>query len=358
MTSHLRTGLLRAASRALCSCLLLLPLASWGQTACQATNLTANMGGHPLTTGADSNAIGDLIGTVNKTEGRIFDGNNNPLCRMVRSWATPSRPVVPGIFYQLGGKSYPVFETGIAGIGYSVGIADRKNYDYQPLQAQGNTLLYSGSPAITMGFNIQIMFVATGRLQSGSYVLPYMPLANFYVEKVNGNVEGGAFVQANGLFIINARTCTIPGPNAHIMNLPPVSINDFANVPIGSAPTNVGTSNTINITALCAIGVSLYATMTDSNDPGSTKNYLSIGSGDGMAQGVGVQMFQSNNSTPISMGPDSSAAGNTNQWYIGSVSNSEARSVITSLQAKYVRTEQTMKAGEVRAVATVTFSYR
>lgn len=358
MTSRLRTRLLRTASRTLCSGLLLLPLASWGATYCQTSNLTANLGVQSLSAGADANTIGQQIGNESKPEGRIFDGNSNAQCRMVRSWATPARPVVPGVFYQSGGKTYPVFETGIAGIGYAIGISDRKSYDYQPLQAQGNTPTYSGSPTVTMGFNIQVVFVATGRLQSGTYNMPYTQLANFYVETANGNVEGGAYIQANATFDINAITCTLHGANAYTMTLPPVSVNDFANVAIGSAPSNVGASNAINLNLSCPAGISLYATMTDNNDPGSTKNYLSPGSGDGIAQGIGIQMFRDGSSTPISMGPDSSAAGNTNQWYIGSADSDVGRLLRTSLQAKYVRTAQTMKAGEVRAVATVTFSYR
>lgn len=57
----------------------------------------------------------------------------------------------------------------------------------------------------------------------------------------------------------------------------------------------------------------------------------------------------------VSFGPDSSVAGNTNQWLVGNAISGQMNIPLT---VKYVQTAQTIKAGTVNGVATFTMSYQ
>lgn len=71
------------------------------------------------------------------------------------------------------------------------------------------------------------------------------------------------------------------------------------------------------------------------------------------ASGVGIQVR--NGTTIIGYGPDSSAAGNTNQWFVTQTGNA---TVNIPLTARYVQTGNQVKPGTVKALATFTMSYQ
>ncbi|WP_249022285.1 fimbrial protein, partial [Kluyvera ascorbata] len=72
------------------------------------------------------------------------------------------------------------------------------------------------------------------------------------------------------------------------------------------------------------------------------------------ASGVGVQFFYNGNG-PLMMGPDSSAAGTTNQFFIQTTSAAQTLSL--PFQAQYIRTGD-LTPGSANALASITFSYQ
>jgi type 1 fimbria pilin len=72
------------------------------------------------------------------------------------------------------------------------------------------------------------------------------------------------------------------------------------------------------------------------------------------ASGVGVQFFY-NGSGPLTMGPDSSAAGTTGQFFIQSTT--AAQTLTLPFQAQYIRTGELVP-GSANALASITFSYQ
>ncbi|KVW42725.1 hypothetical protein WK95_13500 [Burkholderia ubonensis] len=75
------------------------------------------------------------------------------------------------------------------------------------------------------------------------------------------------------------------------------------------------------------------------------------------ATGVGIQLFKFGESTPIKFGPDSSAIGNSNQWYVDASSASPTLITIPFV-AKYVKNGPNVVPGSVKAQSTITFSYQ
>ncbi|MCY1526786.1 Fimbrial protein [compost metagenome] len=97
-----------------------------------------------------------------------------------------------------------------------------------------------------------------------------------------------------------------------------------------------------------------YVTLTDAATPGNTSNRLSL-SGDSTAKGIAIQILKDN--TVLSYGPDSGAAGNTNQWSAGTINQGQAGFSIP-LEARYVQTEPEITVGSANASATFTMSYQ
>jgi type 1 fimbria pilin len=97
-----------------------------------------------------------------------------------------------------------------------------------------------------------------------------------------------------------------------------------------------------------------YVTLTDASNPGNTSKTLSL-SKSSTATGVGIQIVKDN--LVLGYGPDSAAAGNTNQWRAGTIKQGQT-SFSISLQARYVQTAARITTGSANANATFTMSYQ
>ncbi|VWC65364.1 fimbrial protein [Burkholderia lata] len=97
-----------------------------------------------------------------------------------------------------------------------------------------------------------------------------------------------------------------------------------------------------------------YVTLTDNTNPGNLSNQLSL-SPDSEAAGFAVQVLKSG--TPLNFGPDSSAAGNPNQWKAGNIQQGAGVFTIP-LTARYIQTAAKVKGGTANAIATFTMSYQ
>ncbi|MEB2487542.1 fimbrial protein [Burkholderia multivorans] len=111
----------------------------------------------------------------------------------------------------------------------------------------------------------------------------------------------------------------------------------------GDKPFHVGLS--------CSSGTNVYVTLTDLSNPGNTSDQLTLAPGS-TASGVRLRLLRPGG-VPVSFGPDSSSAGNLNQWYLGPSGSTTG----ISLTAQYISTGQ-VKAGSVKGLASFTLSYQ
>jgi type 1 fimbria pilin len=112
-------------------------------------------------------------------------------------------------------------------------------------------------------------------------------------------------------------------------------------------------SGTFTVGLTCDANVAVHAVMTDQTTPSNTSSVVTL-TGDSTASGVGVQFFY-NGSGPLTMGPDSSAAGATGQFLIQSTT--AAQTLTLPFQAQYIRTGELVP-GSANALASITFSYQ
>jgi type 1 fimbria pilin len=147
-------------------------------------------------------------------------------------------------------------------------------------------------------------------------------------------------------------TCTVTTPSVSV-NLPVVSLGALNAVGKTAGDTRfpIGLS--------CAAGANVYITLGDATTPANTSPLLTLAPGS-TAQGIKLRIL--NSAGPVSFGPESAEAGNSNQWLLGP-SNSISGVPLT---VQYYRddtdsagsTPVPLAAGSVHAQATFTLSYQ
>lgn len=296
----------------------------------------------------------------------VFDmrwaGCNGNIIGMKSAYADPLGKLIPDVYYKEGGKLYSVFDTGVPGIGYAIGIRDFKaSKDKEtPLRSfTVQTYPYDGSSRTTqtMGYKARLIFVVTrSSLVSGKYVIPSQSIANFWAlgyREDGGDAPPPTTLQLQSTSItISAQGCEYISPEHQVVKMPEINRN-FANHQSDRYEGN------FSISLVCDPNVSVHATMTDVNNPGYTGNILKP-SPSSVAKGVGLQLFKYNDTTPINFGPDSPHKGNINQWYVGGGSNTPERSYTIPFKARYIKlpNESDITPGEFQAEASITFSYQ
>jgi major type 1 subunit fimbrin (pilin) len=140
------------------------------------------------------------------------------------------------------------------------------------------------------------------------------------------------------------KSCSVDTENIDI-DMGTVSVRDLTAVGVGASirPTGQGT---IVLTCPSPI-LTMTMTMQDASDLASSLPYVKL-SGSGSAQGVGIQMFDSDN-RPIPLGPGSS-------WVAGS--DIAAGKFTVPIIAAYYRTTAAVTAGTGNAGAIFNVSYK
>lgn len=282
---------------------------------------------------------------------QIFGCAGVPACISSGTIEPVSLPI-SGVSYTEDGVTYDVFDTGIPGIGYVIGVRDPNSTKYIPGNAPvTRTFPFAGSRpgADDLGYRVRIRFVTTAqRLVTGSYNIPEQKIATlragFWYGTETSNLKLSA-VRIN----VTATGCTI-------------QTGSGGNLELGAIPTSqlpaVGDragGDSITLSLRCDRGIHLYGVMTDQTNASNRSQILSLTSRS-TAKGVGIQFFTGTSSTPVSYGPDQSAAGVQNQFYINT-SGSDGQIINVPLRATYIRTGDLVP-GSANGLASITFSYQ
>lgn len=259
-----------------------------------------------------------------------------------------SSMVATGITVVMDGASYMVFETGVPGIGFILGLKDFNGTTYVPMQT-GITQSYpadgTSGYATALGWSAKVTFIKTGvALKSGVYQTPTIDAA--ILTAYNNEVKTAKVIINPTTITVTASGCTVGTKSANV---------ELGNIDIHTLPAvgSTSPSGSFNVSLTCDANVAVHAVMTDQTTPSNTSSVVTL-TGDSTASGVGVQFFY-NGTGPLMMGPDSSAAGIANQFFIQSTSSAQTLSL--PFQANYIRTGELVP-GTANALASITFSYQ
>lgn len=258
-----------------------------------------------------------------------------------------SGAVSTGMTVTVDGANYTIFETGVPGVGFILGLKDTNGTTYMPLQS-GQTQTYPASGtsgyAQSLGWAAKVTMVKTGNaLATGVYTTPTI---NAALLTVKNNETITAKVIINPVTItVSATGCTVATKTANV---------DLGTVDMRTLPAvgSTSPSGTFNVSLVCDQQVAVNAVVSDQTNQANVSSSVTL-TGDSTASGVGVQFLY--NGTALMIGPDSSAAGTLNQFFIETTT--QAQTLSLPFQARYIRTGDIVP-GTANALASITFSYQ
>ncbi|MBR8068309.1 type 1 fimbrial protein [Burkholderia cenocepacia] len=271
----------------------------------------------------------------------------------VKATGTP----LSNVAYDYGGRSFPVYETGVPGIGFAL-LAVPGSDNYPPASANWKavrpeeTLVSTNANQITFFYIVtyRTALVFTGSLATGTYTIPKRLVATTTAYAPGGAVafSGTTYLQPMTISV-TAKGCTLTSGKQMNVKLPQLVGQKLQTV---GAVSDEAARVTLNLN--CDGTVNVYTTLTDAANPANEGTILNALPGS-TSSGIGLQIYKQGSGTPINFGPDSAVKGNKNQWLAGRVTNG---SLSIPLEARYVKTAPTFKPGSLEASATVTFSYQ
>jgi len=299
---------------------------------------------------ADSVTPGEIIGSAWSATAdveEVFWCGNIFTCSRGTLEPSPSA-ISSGMTVTVDGANYTIFETGIPGVGYIIGLKDFKGSEYIPLQT-GISQSYPATGtgyADRLGWSAKVTFIKTrAALKSGVYTTPTIHAA--ILTAYNNEVKTAEVIINPTTINVIASGCTVDTKSASV-NLGTV---DIRTLPVVGSTSP---SETFNVTLTCDQNIAVNAVMTDQTTPANQSSVVTL-TGDSTASGVGVQFFY-NGTGPLSMGPDSTNDGTLNQFFIQKTA-SAGQILSLPFQVQYIRTGELIP-GTANALASMTFSYQ
>lgn len=300
---------------------------------------------------ADSIVPGKIIGSVWSATANVQQVFWCGLIYCTKGTLQPSSSAVStGMTVDVDGVNYTIFETGVPGVGYILGLKDFNGTTYVPLQT-GITQSYPADGTSKypndLGWSAKVTFIKTGTtLKSGVYQTKEITAAVLSVTDFNNGSNTARVIINPTTITVTASGCIVGTKSASV---------DLGDINIRTLPAvgSTSPSGTFNVSLACEEQVAVNAVITDQTTPANTSSTVTLTS-DSTASGVGVQFFY-NGTGPLSMGPDSSAAGTHNQFFIQSTTSAQVLSL--PFQAQYIRTGALVP-GTANALASITFSYQ
>ncbi|WP_197523911.1 fimbrial protein [Cupriavidus sp. USMAHM13] len=239
---------------------------------------------------------------------------------------------------------YNTYPTPVAGVGVRIrgGI---NTTEWWPQSTSGTGTDYG----LAAGTEFTIELVKTGDITaagilSGEIGMTYIVMHEKQIRSIvtNGSIN----------IVPKVPTCNVLTPKVGV-ELGKATTSELKSVGATSSPKS------FEVRLQCSGGnpgtsTKMYMTLTDSANPANETDTLSLASGS-QAKGFGIQVLRASDDTLVSYGPDSAAAGNTNQWKVGSFGNVN---VTIPFKARYVRTSSSIVPGTANGTATFTMSYQ
>ncbi|AUG41532.1 fimbrial protein [Pseudomonas chlororaphis] len=197
---------------------------------------------------------------------------------------------------------------------------------------------------------VWLELIKTGPIQKGTLSVKTTTTTKFNCSL--GDCKNWDVTVLSTSTILAGPTCTVSTP------VIPVSLGHVATTTF----KGVGTTSTprpFTITLSCSGGepntaISSYVTLTDAAHPENTSTILSLSSGS-TASGLGIHILKED--VVLGYGPDSTTAGNTNQWKAGTITQGMSVFQIP-LSARYVQVAPNVSPGSANGLATFTLSYQ
>lgn len=288
---------------------------------------------------ADSLYVGQQLneGWAGEGSGQAFTG-----CTGEHHYTSTAKSIysATNIVSEIDGVTYPVYETGIEGIGVVIGIKDPNNSQYVPLDDTSTVIFDAEKTVSSIGFQTLVSYVSTGQLKTGSYNIPSRNVA--YLELTSDGNIGAPTVQLilQPITInVYAHACEVIGGNYVNINVGDWYTADFTGVGSSTSPLPIDLS--LNCQGELKLNAQISAE-TEPSFPGAIKLQSTEESS---AEGVAIQMLDSFGS-PLTL---------NSKFNVTNLANSTVYDLGWSV--RYLQILDGVSAGNANAIATLTLTY-
>lgn len=246
------------------------------------------------------------------------------------------------VFTSEKGPVYPI--SAIPGIGYS--LSDTKLYNWPNyFQPYGTVSTPSDLYDFDASAKLRLDFWRTGALTTGQYCLPAgTVLGNVRFD----NLTVARLVVSNGLCInVVGPTCTVSTGSQNIsVPLGSQSASQFSGIGSSSASQHFNI-DLLSCTNVKAVLLQFNATADSDYPNAAQQGVIQLQSVANKASGVGVQLLQGDNSTPMPLNSQQAV------WQGGATS-----SLSLPFAARYLQTKASVTPGEANAIAEFVVAYQ
>lgn len=245
-----------------------------------------------------------------------------------------------GVDLSMGGYTFDVYESGVAGIGFVVGVKDSNGDSWVPV---GLTPLQvypaPGAPVnkTSIGMRVKLWYVATQALKPGSYNIPRKAVVRFDAQSSSPD-QAYMYHPAKTLKVATTG-CTLIDSEINVGLGRVESRENFKGVGSSSPAKN------FTIPIDCDGVVAIDMVVTSSNVIDSATGV--IGLAPGGAEGVGIQLLREDGSTPIQLEQNV-------RMSAGTVSGRND----LNLSARYYQVADKVSPGVAAAVANIQLKYK
>lgn len=256
--------------------------------------------------------------------------------------------------------SYDIYATAQPGIGWIMGAKDGGSGGvWAPLLAARETQVFpypGGIPEyVAPGADVRLAYVRIpGLLNPGKIIIPGKDIAKVKCYRQGKLIETATIKIAAVEMTIKARSCRIQ-TGEQTVQMGTLTRQAFSGLAVGQ---NIEPGNTATLNLSCDKDVIPFVTISDNNNPANVSDIISLSSPTATttAKGVAYQAFYNNQRQ--SLGPKSPDKGTKNQFQVGQITTADNQAVPVALQFKYLKTSNTVTAGDANASVTLTFSYQ
>ncbi len=329
-----------------------LPRAVWAD--CQYYNSNHQAGVVTFNAGTITVTISQNPSTTNP----IYTSNTNAVPPGTPLYLYCLGSASSGIVNQVGspptGSDNTLFPTGIPGISYRILHPDNTNY----LSSYPNYPITGYGPiSFSVASNLALYYVGPYLPSNDSTINGEIAIWNVDVCSGNLNNRNGRCGRGNTnspqpveIFNLNA-TIHILVPTCNIAT---GSVNKGVALPAVNTTAFTGQSSTTGLTPFslqltnCADNLGVFITLNSNNAQAGATGVIAPTSGTGYASGIGVQILESDGTTPVTFG---------NVINTGTTSGANSNYTI-NLYARYYQTGATIAGGNVQGIATYTVEYQ
>lgn len=287
-----------------------------------------------------------------------FDSStNNELCIADSAGDFKFTPQITGkslgISVNDGSGNYPVFSSGVEGIGYAMGIRQKGTHQWHPLTGNNSEInAVSGSSLL---LEARMLYVKT---TSGSIDVAENTVTHFDPIKIqcNGNLNWrsavGEILPASTVVTWAQRTCEV----SSVRQTVDLGVHDIAAVRALKVGDTFGHAQQ-SLTVSCPTRMTVNYTIADNLHPSNINTDIIYLENQGDDPGFAVRVYEAGKASPLRIGGGDRTSLSSNIYSL--LDNTSARSAITkTFDFRYVKTSNNVKASDGNAQVTVTLVYK